>query len=82
MKIIIAGNKHQYEDFLRKNKLLKEHFKYVSEPHQIEGLKLKLVIFTGTYWENKMWKDNSLFDWLKVNVARFGGRIYWDVRTD
>lgn len=49
---VIAGNLHQYQNYLYKNKLNSNKYIYISTVEKIFGTANPKVIKVGTYWEN------------------------------
>lgn len=49
---VIAGNPHQYKNYLFKNKLNPNKYIYISTVEKMFGTANPKVIKVGTYWEN------------------------------
>lgn len=62
MKIVIAGNYRQYQNYLRENNLTPQEAKYVSTPEQLHGLRDVEVVKVGEWWLNPCADD----DYLKI----------------
>ncbi|MFX1512621.1 MAG: hypothetical protein ACFFCQ_08550 [Promethearchaeota archaeon] len=80
--IIIAGNMKQYEYFIKHYKILREYFRYVNDIRQVDGIRLELVVCTGTYWENPIWHDQRQFDELKVRIRQFRAKLIYEKEID
>ncbi len=49
---VLAGNKEQFNQFLRENNLTEEECQYVRSEEDIMGRKFTNIIKYGTYWQN------------------------------
>jgi hypothetical protein len=52
MKVVIAGSYKQYINWLHKNKFSPDEYQYVNRIEQVWGLKIKKIIYVGTFWDN------------------------------
>jgi hypothetical protein len=53
--LVIAGNKHQFQDCCRVNRLNPKNVIYVTDKIHLRGVR-GVVIRYGTYWENPIYK--------------------------
>src|SRR3990167_10171873 len=88
MVIVISGNYHQFEDFMREHwDYLNAHgfsrhdFRYASTPRDIAGFQDFDIVYVGTYYrDNPLWKTTDGFDCL---VSRFKYKKFpWPEETD
>ena len=49
---VIAGNMRQFQDWLRRNDLPGDKYRYVWEEHQLRGIRPEKLYLVGTYHEN------------------------------
>jgi hypothetical protein len=57
MKIVIAGNYHQYKNYLRENNLTPRQARYVDMPEKLRGLRDVEVVKYGEWWLNPCAND-------------------------
>jgi hypothetical protein len=60
MKIVIAGNYRQYQNYLRENNLTPQQARYVDTPEKLRGLRDVEVVRVGEWWLNPCADDDYL----------------------
>jgi len=77
MFTVIAGNKKQYEQWLKEwgysgdMQRRKSDFTYVDRPERLRGLNGgSKIVLVGTYWESPVYKSQELHIALKLSRAR------------
>jgi len=68
--IIFAGNKRQFDNYVRNEPRLPEGCFYVSEPEHIAGMRGVPYLLVGTYWENKAWQEANEQFRLEVGILK------------
>ena len=64
MKLVLAGNKKQYDNWLRENHLNPAEYRFICKPEHIRGYNPIKIIKVGTYWENPLYKNEILKEWI------------------
>jgi hypothetical protein len=80
MKIVIAGNYRQYQDYLRENKLSPREARYVSSPEHLRGLRGVEVVKYGEWWLNTCANDWCLELVTLPIMSAPNKRLHWTLR--
>ena len=68
--LVIAGNYRQYINWLMKNKLDKNEFKYCNKKEDLYGYHNIKVYHIGTFQDNVLFGSRELINYLTVNLTR------------
>ena len=64
--IVIAGNHYQYISYLRENNLGKNDAIFVNSSEQLRGLRNVTVIKYGEWWNNPIWDEPGIDEYLRI----------------
>ena len=62
VRLIVAGNFHQAEEFAERMGWVPREWSYVDHPDRIRGLKDTDLYFVGTYWDRSVLLFDAAFD--------------------
>ena len=63
-KIVLAGDYHQYRNYLRETGQKPKDATFVSQSEQIYGLRDVEVVCYGTWWTNPEYQTSGFLDYL------------------
>ena len=69
-KIVLAGNYHQYLNYLRETGQVPKDAAFVSRSEQIRGLRDVEVVYYRTWWANPEYRSHAFWDYLAVIARR------------